>query len=214
MRISAVNKKELRDPEILERVALEDADSKVRVAAVNRKELKDPEILGRIALKDADADVRLNAVLRTELFDQALLARIALEDANMDVRTAAVFRLEDIDALAEVAEAGEKTGDRARWLAALKLSRRAPSRAVEPLVMLIKLDRDTPFSGTPLVRGLNMDMKDVRQEAIIFLENQYRHTTISGVRDAIAALPDGRYGYLEYDHCSHDDQMIHFDLGR
>lgn len=213
-RKAAVEKEALADPEVLKKVALEDARADVRAAAVNKPQLKDPEVLKKVALEDADGNVRLIAVRRSELVDQAFLARIATEDADTDVRTAAVFRLENVDALAQIAETGEETRDYARWLAALKLSRRAPSRAVGPLVKLMVLDRDTSFSNRPLIKGANMTMMDLRQEAIHFLENQYRHTTIPGVREAISTLPSGNYGYLEYDHCSHDDQRIHFDIPR
>ena len=213
VRRAAVEKPELVDPELLAKIALVDDKEEVRLAAVNKTALTDPEVLTRIALHDANRAVRAAAILRPEITDQALFARIAREDADRDVRAAAVNRLEVVDALAQIAGKDGGKGEKSRWLAALKLSHRAPLRAVEPLVKLMLLDRDTPFYGT-VAPGNPMKMEDLRKEVVAFLENQYRHTTSPEVKNAFASLPDGMYGYLEYDHCSHDDQWVHFDVGR
>ena len=74
-------------------------------------------------------------------------------------------------------------------------------RAVEPLVRLMK---DDPHSDIG---------RDLRKEAILFLEARYKSAANSAEGRTIATLRNGQYGCTA-DGCLHGDMTVHFDLAR
>lgn len=119
VRLAAV--KRMDDQESLARIAIGDADSRVRKAAEGRlsdesirarirpwsnsqatQAVTDPALLARIARQSHVQSVRKTAV--DALSDPAVLGDVALKDADKDVRAAALRRVTDPSVLARVAE--------------------------------------------------------------------------------------------------------------
>ena len=211
------------DVETLARAALEDADKEVRAAAAKNPALNDSAALAKVALGDGERAVREAAVENPGMTDQAALEKIALEDEWTSVRESAIRKLDGVPALERIANFKGKpetvsvlslaTGKtyqaeahRTCWTAALRLSEVAPDRAVEPLVKLMKMDRDSTDDF----------YKRCMTDGAAFLEKHYRETADAAVRESIAGLENGRYGDYRSDSnsCSHTDGLAHFDLER
>lgn len=79
------------DPSRLEKIAVESQDTTARHVAVEK--LKNPAVLEKIAVSDRAWYVRLAAVENTALQNRTLLARIAGNDEEFNVRRAADSRL-------------------------------------------------------------------------------------------------------------------------
>ena len=96
----------------------------------------------------------------------------------------------------------------ARWNAALKLMELDPARAVGPAVALMKDPRAQDDDLGP-------HLTDLCKRAAEFLMQQYRDAADPAVREIIASVPNGRYGWYD-DDCNPRDRLerIHFDLAR
>lgn len=204
VRRAAAGSESMTDPVTLALLAKKDANVKVRLAAVKNKNLTDPAVLAGIALGDDEHIVRSAAVIGGRIADPEVLKKIALDKGPKSPRLFAIDRLDDEATLRQIADEADPGDPRPRWLAAVKLSRTNPEIAVAPLVRLMALDKDAHRDG-------DFCLKDLRREAVRFLEARYRQT-----RDAaIAELPDGMYGWIEPgDACMPIDEKIHFDLAR
>lgn len=195
--------KRISDPQLLCRIALEDKAADVRRVAVENEHLTDPDTLARIAL--GDSDDKVCAAVTCKIDDPDLLGKIALT-GYPSARLVAIERIDDVSILTGIAD--EETKDHTpNWAAALRLSQVAPSLAVEPLVQLMILDRHAHWHpGFPV--------RDFRERTVAFLTDRYKSTTDPAVREQIAALPNGWYGWADPDACMHYDETIHFDLAR
>lgn len=202
----------LDDPEAL-RAAASDADQTVRIAAVANPHLTDPSVLAEIAIHGREPSLMLRAVKNGRITDPEALKRVALESPNAQVRKEVVGQLkkmvdqiDDANTLAGIAGDGEGTPPAIRWTAAMRLSARDPSRAVAPLVALLK---------DPGARPVNGDwVNDLTRKGIAFLTEHYRSASNEGVRQTISSLPNGKYGWQQEDNCGHWDLTTHFDLPR
>ncbi len=212
---------QLDDPAALADIVRKDASNYVRKTAARNPHLTDAALLARVAREDADCSVREAAIRNPNLVDPGVLEEVALRDESVYNRIYAVDRLKDPDALARIAGAGQEKGDVPRWLAAVRLSRIAPERAVEPLVRRMKLDRGTSFDNGATVREGMSEKKTIRalrQEAADFLADRYANTGDPDVRRLIASLPDGDYGsndkYDGWTKEGRENQVVRFHLSR
>ena len=96
----------------------------------------------------------------------------------------------------------------ARFLAALRLSRLDGSRALEPLVELI---RENHYS---LTENDYFEYKPKLREAFDFLKAAFRNGVEPDAERAIKAMNGKRYGYSGNSGCLHADYQVHFDLAR
>ncbi len=220
----------LTDSDALAKIIQEERVSFVRQGAAGNTCFTDTYMLAQAARTDKDSDVRARAVMNRNLTDPKILEDAAIHDSSTMVRTYAVNRLNDTEALYNVAAADSRTKeDAVRWLAAVKLSRISPDRAIEPLVTLMQLDRETSFNNDILTGILihlggnhepiqieNKTMKALRQEAADFLIRQYTRTNDPAVKALIRSLPDGVYGSNakqdRWTEPGREDQRVHFKL--
>lgn len=192
------------DPEVLKRIALTDADNDPRLAAVKNPHLTDQAALSEVALRDGDGNIRAEALRKVD--DPGVLNQIALECEDIPARVAAIQKVRDAAILERIADEEGRNNHSASWEAALRLAQIAPARAVDVLVRLMERDRHAHW-GTA-------DAKHYREKAIEFLKKRYKNADDPAVRERIAALPQGYYGWADPDSCMHWDETTHFDLSR
>ena len=198
----------LSDPRVLSRVAEESKSPKIRCKAIYNPHFDDPALLTGLAREDRSADVRRAAVSSANLEAPALMAQIALEDSDMGVRCAAIPRVQDVKVLEQIANDRTQKDRSARFLAALRLSRLDGSRALEPLVELI---RENHYS---LTENDYFEYKPKLREAFDFLKAAFRNGVEPDAERAIKAMNGKRYGYSGNSGCLHADYQVHFDLAR
>ncbi len=232
LRGKAVESPHMTDTAVLAKAALEDPDHLVRWKALQNPHMTDAAALAKIALEAPDDDLRRLAVKNPNLVDQAIFEKLSGEDSA--VGQAAVARMTDVRALERIARESEDSqkpviavgwigdvetlarialdGDvkraEARWNAALKLMELDPARAVGPAVALMKDPRAQDDDLGP-------HLTDLCKRAAEFLMQQYRDAADPAVREIIASVPNGRYGWYD-DDCNPRDRLerIHFDLAR
>ena len=206
IRTSAAENPHLVDPAYLHKIALENECSAARKAAVDK--ITDQDVLRRVLLQDMNTQVREAAAAKVT--DVAALEQAALNGRNRMEYGAAIQAIHDADALLRIIAARTDCYPHPNWQAALQLSRVAPERAVEPLVALLM----NPEAKDP-ERTYPADLPNYYEEAIGFLMKRYREAADADTRNAVAALPNGHYGYHEEDNCEgHTDFSTHFDLSR
>lgn len=205
-RVSAVENPHFNNPAALIAVALENDDPRARKAAVEK--IDDSAVLQRIALEDEHGAVREAAVVKVT--DIATLKQVALTGKFAGLYRTAVDRIDDPDILEEIARSRPEAFPHPNWLAALRLSKIAPDRAVALLVGLL----ESPEAKDPK-KTWPADLPYYCRDAIAFLMRRYRESDDPEVKGTIASLPNGRYGYHDFDECNkHNDQSTHFDLTR
>lgn len=232
LRRTAIESPHMTDATALAKIALEDPDHLVRWKALQSPHMTDAAALAKIALGAGDEGLRRMALENPNLNDQALfeklsdektavgwaavgrmtdvraLERIARESDDFQKPVIAVRGIGDAEALARIALDGDAKRAEARWNAVIKLMELDPAGAVGPVVALMKDPRAHDD-------GLGPHLTDLCKRAVTFLMRQYMDAADPAVRETIAAVPNGRYGWDD-DDCNPRDRYdkVHFDLPR